>query len=193
MSTVVDQGPLPMRERILKAADRLFYGTGIQSVGVDALAAEAGISKRTLYNHFASKDDLITAYLQRRAGYLLMPMGDDGPPREMILDVFDALERGFGSRRFRGCPFVNAVTELGADPRHPAVAMARKLKLKRREWFQQKCLALGVADALALAEQLVVLVEGAIATSLVRGGDPAVARAAKAASITLLDSALANS
>jgi AcrR family transcriptional regulator len=187
--TAVTPDKPPMRERILLAADRLFYGTGINAIGVDAVAAEAGISKRTLYNHFPSKDDLITAYLERRAGYLLMPMADEGDPRELILGVFDALARGFASKRFRGCPFVNAVTELGADHKHPAVMLARELKLRRRDWFARQCRALKVDRPKALAEQLVVLVEGAIATSLVRGGDPACAQAAQNAARTLLASA----
>ena len=77
-----------MKERILVAADQLFYGQGIRAVGVDAVAAEAGISKRTLYNHFPSKDELIAAYLVRRGAQVATP---EGPPLAQILGVFDNL------------------------------------------------------------------------------------------------------
>ena len=98
-----------MQERILETADRLFYGQGIRAVGVDTIAAEIGISKRTLYNHFPSKDDLIVAYLSRR----LRPAApSDRPPLEQILGAFDRLERTIATGVFRGCPFVNAVAEL---------------------------------------------------------------------------------
>src|SRR6202035_3697528 len=100
----------PMKERILETADRLFYLQGIRAVGVDTIAAETGISKRTLYNHFPSKDELIVAYLTRR----FRPISaSDAPPAEQVLAEFDRLERNFASDGFRGCPFVNAVAELG--------------------------------------------------------------------------------
>src|SRR5579863_6605785 len=84
-----------MKERILETADRLFYLRGIRAVGVDTIAAEIGISKRTLYNHFPSKDALISAYLERR--FIQIPASDK-PPAEQILATFDTLERRFGSR-----------------------------------------------------------------------------------------------
>ena len=101
-----------MKERILETADKLFYSRGIRAIGVDTIAAEVGISKRTLYNHFPSKDALISAYLGRR---FVQPDPSDKPPVEQILGTFDRLERGFASKGFRGCPFVNAVAELGAE------------------------------------------------------------------------------
>src|SRR5438034_11123478 len=105
---------VPMRERILETTDRLFYGQGIRAIGVDTVAAEIGISKRTLYNYFPSKDDLIVAYLSRR----LRPIEpSDAPPAEQILEDFDRLERAMRKDGYRGCPFMNAVAEL-ADPAH---------------------------------------------------------------------------
>ena len=101
-----------MKERILETADRLFYLQGIRAVGVDTIAAEIGISKRTLYNHFPSKDALIAAYLERR---FVAPRPSDKPPVEQILGTFDWLERRFAAKDFRGCPFVNAVAELGSE------------------------------------------------------------------------------
>jgi len=170
-----------MEARILETADRLFYSQGIRAVGVDTIAAEIGISKRTLYNYFPSKDALIEAYLLRRAAPRQV---DSRPPLEQILGLFDWLERWFTSRHFRGCPFVNAVTELGA-PDHPAAKIALDYKEQRRLWFASLLGELGVADADGLASQLAILVEGAIASALVRR-DPGAANAAKRAALTLL-------
>ena len=86
-----------MKERILETADRLFYLRGIRAVGVDTVAAEIGISKRTLYNHFPSKDALIRAYLERR--FTRAPASDK-PPVEQILGTFDRLERVSPARAF---------------------------------------------------------------------------------------------
>ena len=175
---------IAMKDRILETADRLFYLQGIRAVGVDTIAAEIGISKRTLYNHFPSKDALISAYLERR---FVQPRPSNKPPAEQILATFDSLERRFASRDFRGCPFVNAVAELGTEDlsvRKVAVAF----KESRRLWFRDLLVQLGVADAEALATQLALLVDGSIAQDLVRN-DPAMARAAKEAARVLLRNA----
>jgi AcrR family transcriptional regulator len=173
-----------MKERILETADRLFYLRGIRAVGVDTIAAEIGISKRTLYNHFPSKDELIAAYLERR---FVRPRPSDKPPAEQILGTFDALERRFSSRDFRGCPFVNAVAELGAEDRS-VKKIAIAFKESRRVWFRDLLKQLDVADADDLATQLTLLVDGSIAQDLVRD-DPSMARAAKAAARVLLENA----
>jgi AcrR family transcriptional regulator len=170
-----------MDERILETADRLFYLRGIRAVGVDTIAAEIGISKRTLYNHFPSKDLLISAYLQRR--FTKAPPSDK-PPVEQILGTFDRLERGFASKGFRGCPFVNAVAELGSEDRS-VKKIAIAFKESRRLWFRDLLRKLDVADPEGLATQLTLLVDGSIAQDLVRD-DPSMARAAKAAAKVLL-------
>jgi AcrR family transcriptional regulator len=173
-----------MNERILETADRLFYLRGIRAVGVDTIAAEIGISKRTLYNHFPSKDALIAAYLTRR--FTEAPASDK-PALEQILGNFDRLERGFAARDFRGCPFVNAVAELGAEDKS-VKNIAIAFKESRRVWFRDLLRQLGVADPEGLAMQLQMLVDGAIATDMVRD-DPSVARAAKEAAKVLLANA----
>jgi AcrR family transcriptional regulator len=169
-----------MQERILETADRLFYGQGIRAVGVDTIAAEIGISKRTLYNHFPSKDELIVAYLSRR----LRPV----PPSDLpILGNFERLERTFATGVFRGCPFVNAVAEL-KEPAHAANKIAFAFKEQRRLWFRDLLARLGVDDPDTLALQLQILADGAIAAALVRG-DPRVAVAAGDAARVLLKAA----
>jgi len=173
-----------MKQRILETADRLFYLQGIRAVGVDTIAAEIGISKRTLYNHFPSKDELIAAYL---AGRFNPVPASDKPPAEQILATFDSLERRFASKGFRGCPFVNAVAELGAaDQSVRKIAIA--FKESRRIWFRDLLMQLDVADADGLATQLTLLVDGSIAQDLVRN-DPSMARAAKDAARVLLANA----
>jgi AcrR family transcriptional regulator len=173
-----------MKERILETADRLFYLRGIRAVGVDTIAAEIGISKRTLYNHFPSKDELIAAYLERR--FTRAPASDK-PPVEQILGTFDRLERGFASKGFRGCPFVNAVAELGPDDQSVR-KIAVAFKESRRIWFRDLLVQIGVADPEGLATQLTLLVDGSIAQDLVRN-DPSMARAAKDAARVLLANA----
>ena len=173
-------------QRILAAADKLFYARGIRAIGVDTIAAAAGVSKRTLYNHYASKDALIAAYLTARFRHV---PPSDAPAAEQILGVFDRLEKIFASGSYRGCPYVNAVTELG-DPRHAAAGIAIQFKEQRRQWFKALLERLGVNDPDALATQLQILAEGALATALVRG-DPSIARSARSAAETLLRAARA--
>jgi AcrR family transcriptional regulator len=173
-----------MQERILETADRLFYREGIRVVGVDTVAAEIGISKRTLYNYFPSKDDLIVAYLSRR----LRPIEESSlPPAEQILDDFDRLERAMRRDGYRGCPFVNAVAEL-ADPTHAAHQIAVAHKEKRRTLFRKLLIQLEVANPDSLAIQLMILGEGAVAQALVHD-DPKMARAAREAARVLLNAA----
>lgn len=167
-----------MQERILSTADRLFNGEGIRAVGVDKIAAEIGISKRTLYNYYPSKDELVFAYLTRR---YTAAKTTDKPPLEQVLGVFDWLERWFGSQNFRGCPFVNAVAELGS----PAAKIACDFKEQRRLWLKEMLLRAELTQADTLATQLALLIEGAIATALVRG-DPKAARVAKGTAQILL-------
>jgi len=177
-------GKAAMQERILETADRLFYGQGIRAVGVDTIAAEIGISKRTLYNHFPSKDELIVAYLSRR---LKPAPPSDRSPVEQILGNFERLERTIAGGVFRGCPFVNAVAEL-KEPAHAANKIALAFKEQRRTWFRDLLVRLKVGDPETLSLQLLLLVDGAIAAAVVRG-DPKVAAAAGEAAAVLLKAA----
>jgi len=173
-----------MEQRILDAADRLFYGEGIRAVGVDPIAAEVGISKRTLYNYFPSKDDLVVGYLARR----LRPIAiSERPPAQQILEDFDRLEAAFADGGFRGCPFVNAVAEL-KEPGHAANKIALAFKDQRRAWFRELLSRLPVAKPDQLAMQLLLLVDGAIAAAVVRK-DPKMARVAQEAARVLLTAA----
>jgi AcrR family transcriptional regulator len=158
------------RRRLLDTAAELFYREGIGATGVDRISAEAGVSKRSLYQHFNNKDDLVAAALADQGQAILeryIPRGDDDePPRKKILAVFDALRSWSEAPDFRGCPFVNVSTEL-TDPAHPARAVARQSKLRLRKYFAQQAQMGGVNDPEALAEQLLMIFDGAIAHSLV--------------------------
>src|SRR5262249_58195426 len=111
------------RQRLLGAAADLFYRQGIGAVGVGLVSKQAGVSKRTLYQQFGSKDRLIAASLDAHSCAIIgqhLPAEDPGaPPRHQLLAVFDGLSGGTASDTFRGCPFVNTATER-AHPRHPA-------------------------------------------------------------------------
>jgi AcrR family transcriptional regulator len=171
----------PMAERIMRAADRLFYRKGIRAVGVDSVAAEAGISKRSLYDTFPSKDALIAAYLRQR----MQPLpASDQPPAAQVLALFDQLRERFANGDFRGCPFVNAVTELAEDC-DEARRIALDYKEERRRHIVSLVASGGAAEPDALASQIALLFEGAIASMLVRQ-DPAVAMQAREAAVVLM-------
>lgn len=182
------------RERVLATASKLFYREGIRAVGVDRVAAEANVSKMTLYRHFPTKDDLIVAVLEARdepARAMLAAATSGDTPRDRLLGGFTLLEPWFTSKGFRGCPFMNASLEL-ADPGHPARAVAERHKTATRDQFHALASEAGVADADSLADQLAVLFDGAIAQAQMR--DPrTVARAALAAATALVDGALRES
>lgn len=171
----------PMAERIMAAADRLFYQKGIRAVGVDAVAAEAGISKRSLYDTFPSKDALVAAYLRQR----IQPLPpSDLPPAAQVLALFDQLHARFANGDFRGCPFVNAVTELAEDC-ETARAIALDYKEDRRRHIASLLVRAGVRDPEALASQIALLFEGAIASMLVRQDAEVAVQARDAAAVLM--------
>jgi len=170
-----------MAERIMAAADRLFYRKGIRAVGVDTVAAEAGISKRSLYDTFPSKDALVAAYLRQR----IQPLpASDQPAAAQVLALFDQLHGRFAKGDFRGCPFVNAVTELAEDC-ETARAIALGYKEERRRLIASLLVQAGASSPDALASQIALLFEGAIASMLVRQ-DPVVAIQARDAAAVLM-------
>ncbi len=173
-------------ERLLAAADRLFYRQGLRVVSMDDIAAEAGLTKRTLYYHFASKDVLIAAYLERRLDEARHAMADDPDeaPKPRILRAFADLERAVSHEAFRGCPFVNAVAELN-DRTHPATALAVQYKEDRRAWFESLLRRAAVPRPETVAGYLMTLWEGAIARALVTG-DAHVVQDARGAATALL-------
>ncbi|BCH34465.1 hypothetical protein MesoLjLc_63950 [Mesorhizobium sp. L-8-10] len=160
------------RTRIIGAAELLFYEHGLRSVGVDAIAERAGVTKRTLYYHFRSKDDLIAAYLAARDAPTVERyrrwLGDGGRPMpERIMGLFHALADYAERPKWRGCGFTRAAVELADQPGHPAVAMAADHKRRFEAWLAHELDGAGVSDAVPLARQLMILVEGAIMHMLI--------------------------
>ena len=172
---------LSARERLLAASDELFYCNGVHSTGIDAVIEKAGVAKGSLYYIFGGKDELVAAYLRGRldAWRERVDAAQAGidDPEEKILAVFDAIADDVSRPDFRGCPFVNAAAEA------PAGA-AQELAIKEyRRWVRQSFKALaaetGVTDPAALADALIVLYDGALATVEVANTARAAAMTAK--------------
>jgi AcrR family transcriptional regulator len=166
--------PAP-RERLLAAAGDLFYRQGIRSVGVDEIVAEANVAKMSLYRSFASKDELAAAYLMERDGRYWrwwdgIVAKHPGDPRRQINALFRSLAERTTHPEWRGCPFTNAATEF-PEPDHPArkIAEANKRELQRR--LRALAEAAGASRPAALADQLVLLFEGAYTTAQTFGTD----------------------
>ena len=180
------------REHVLAVAHELFYWHGIRATGVDAIAAEAEVAPTTLYRLFASKDDLIAAYIERADGLYrewLTAATDPGigPPRERILALFDALDEQVQPQRCRGCPFLMALAEF-PDPQLPAHASAVATKAWVRGRLGELSAALAVSDPDALADQLAIVMEGVYASAQALGA-AGPARPARALAATLIDTA----
>ncbi|MET9803217.1 TetR/AcrR family transcriptional regulator [Streptomyces sp. NPDC006368] len=175
------------RDRILDAAETLFYGQGIQSVGMDAVRSASGVTLRRLYQLFPSKGALVEAYLLRRdarwrRGLAAYVDGAAGPPHERVLAVFDWLGRWFGEPGFRGCAFINSFGELGATS--PEVAEAARAHKEAFRRYIETLVEEAGAPATTGA-QLALLAEGAIVTAAVSGSPAPAAQAREAARLLL--------
>ena len=157
------------RERILETATELFYREGIRAVGIDTIIARSGVAKMSLYRNFASKDDLVVAFLEYRDGIYwqwwdhVMAAHPDDAARQ-ISDLFASLTRRVSSPAYRGCPFINTSTEF-PDPEHPARAICRANKRELRRRLLDLAQRAGARDAQGLADQLLLLMEGAYASA----------------------------
>ncbi|KZK83253.1 putative HTH-type transcriptional regulator TtgW [Pseudovibrio sp. Ad13] len=170
------------RDRILDAANKLFYGEGIRAVSVDAVAEKAGITKKTLYYHFKSKDDLVTEYLISR----------DQPNLETFATWFDEAEGSAADKtaaiflrvasnarhpKWKGCGFIRTAAELANMPGHPAVVVGAKHKKTFEAWLVERYTLAGLMEPEVLARRVVLLMEGAFSTMLIHR-DPAYAEEA---------------
>lgn len=178
------------RRRLVEAADKLFYGQGIQAVGVDAVAHAAGVTKRTLYYHFKSKDELIAAYLEARdlptlARYRGMIPGKAVPAAGQISGIFEQMEKNAKDPKWRGCSFVRAASEFAGSIGHPARIVASRHKKRFEYWLEEMLAAEGVKDATSLARQIMVLFDGAVTQILIHR-DTSYAQEAGAAALMLL-------
>jgi AcrR family transcriptional regulator len=153
-----------LKEHLARVAADLFYRHGINTVGVDRIADAAGVTKRTLYHHYASKDELITAALRVSP---IIDLPRDGTPVERIIGAFLALKEFLARTEYRGCPYIFFTAEL-VDRNHPARHVVQRRIAKRRAWFAELATAAGARDPVMLAEQLDVLFDGALASGTKR-------------------------
>ncbi|WP_190813931.1 TetR/AcrR family transcriptional regulator [Saccharopolyspora pogona] len=153
------------RERLLEAAAALTYRDGV-GIGIEALCRAAGVSKRSMYQLFESKDELLAASLeQRTSAYVarLLPAAGDGrSPRERILHVFEQVESQAGAPEFRGCPYLAVQIEL-KDQNHPASQVAHRIKANLTAFFRAEAEQGGASDPDLLARQLSLVFDGASA------------------------------
>lgn len=176
------------RDRILDTASELFYRHGYQAVGIDTIIARSGVAKMTLYRHFASKDELIAAYLKRADtefwSWLDGEIRTAKGPRAKLVAAFDAVAKLANSPRCLGCTFQVAASEFPDrdNPGH-AVAVAHKQELLRRLGTLAR--EAGLRDPAGLAMELLLLMDGAWAAARVFG-PRSHARSVAAAARTLI-------
>jgi AcrR family transcriptional regulator len=159
MTTQAKPGP---RQRLLEATATLTYRDGV-GIGVEALCKAAGVSKRSMYQLFDSKDELLAASLEQCASAFvagLLPAADDGrSPRERILHVFEQVESQAGAPEFRGCQYLAVQIEL-KDQSHPASRVAHRVKRNLTAFFRAEAEQGGASDPDLLARQLSLVFDG---------------------------------
>lgn len=182
MATSEQVRPLtPGARAVLDAAGRLFYEQGISAVGVEAIAAEAGVTKKTLYDRFGSKAALVRLYLDERDTRYRRWVDTwitEHPDTPAPLAVFDALDAWTREQGTRGCAFLHAHADLLAEPDHPAHDVVRAQKSWLLERFRELVADAGTPEPDAVAAQLLTLHEG---VTVLRStlDDPATGRAAE--------------
>ena len=172
--------PRPARQtraRIVDAATYLFYDEGIRSVSMDSIAEKAGVTKRTLYYHFDSKDDLIAASLEAQDQPTLALFArwfdqTDGTLADKVEGMFAKLATATRNPKWKGCGFTRTAAELASTPGHPALKAGAAHKKKFEAWLADEIDSAGVADAAGLARQILVLLDGSVTVMMVHR-DPA--------------------
>tara|TARA_R110002073_G_scaffold118918_1_gene258198 strand:+ start:25053 stop:25646 length:594 start_codon:yes stop_codon:yes gene_type:complete len=165
--------PPSKRDELVEAAMKVFYRNGFHNSGLDLIQSESGISRMTLYNHFKSKDELIVATLHRRDEIFrnqLMKFVDTNAqdPIERIMSVFDYHEEWFNQDNFQGCMFINASAEY-CDPECNIRRVAAEHKLEIIRYITVLCTDANMCNPDEVAQQLNLLVEGAIVNAQVIG------------------------
>src|SRR3984885_5052720 len=181
----------PARERLLAAADELFYEEGVNLVGIDRVIERAGVAKASLYDCFGSKEELIRAYLQQRHEARQVRVRERltryATPREKILAVFDSMEEVAAKPDFRGCAFARASAE--ARPGSSVKAMCDESRAWNLALFADLATQAGAADPDRVAQELRLLYDGAMVSAHVDRNSTAVI-AARAMAETVLDQAI---
>lgn len=160
------------RERIIAAATKLFYSEGIRATSVDGVAEKAGITKKTLYYHFRTKDELIAAYLASRdqptlAYYERWFAETEGSTADKVRGLFRSFARSADTPNWRGCGFLRTIAELASTPGHPAIKAGAAHKKRFEAWMADALARDGVRDAVRIARQIVILLDGAATVMLI--------------------------
>jgi AcrR family transcriptional regulator len=184
----------PTRERIVAAAAKLFYSEGIRAVSVDAVAAKAGVTKRTFYYHFDSKDEVVAAYLAARdqpnlALFRRWFDETEGGVAEKTRGIFRSLAGAARHPKWKGCGFLRTSAELANMPGHPAIKIGAAHKKKFEEWLRQTFEAAGLGEAALLARQILLLLDGSFAVVLLHR-DPSYMETAGEAAFSLIKAQL---
>ncbi|WP_190394438.1 TetR/AcrR family transcriptional regulator [Nocardiopsis quinghaiensis] len=178
----------PAARRVLDVATELFYTRGINTVGMELVAERAGVTKKTIYDRFGSKQQLVVQYLRARDArwreHLDAYLGRADAPRARVAATFEALDDWMGAENPRGCAMVNAYAEL-SDPEHPGRAVAEDQKRGLRDLYADLAARAGADDPAALGDALAMLHEGAVVARNVTGVADA-ARTARAAADALM-------
>ncbi|MGW4490168.1 TetR/AcrR family transcriptional regulator [Amycolatopsis sp. NPDC004368] len=180
-------------DRILDAAAELFYLHGLRGVGVEQVIERSGVAKSTLYVHFRTKEDLVAAYLRRtdeswRARLRAAAEAAGPAAADQLVGVFDALLDAFDRHGFFGCPFISAAVETTLDSEARAITIQHTER--RQAWLAELCEQAGAPDAHGLAQQIGLLIDGALASGRLLQ-DQTVVDGAKAAAGRLIGSHLA--
>lgn len=159
------------RDRIISAASKLFYSDGIKGVSVDAVAEKAGLTKRTLYYHFRSKDDLVAAYLEARDQPNLTLFRRwfeeaHGDLPDKVAAIFRNLAGAARHPKWKGCGFLRTSAELANLPGHPAIKIGAAHKKKFEHWMAETFAAAGISSNAQLARQILLLLDGSFAVVL---------------------------
>jgi AcrR family transcriptional regulator len=181
------------RERLLAAANELFYAEGVQTVGIDRIIERAGVAKASLYNLFGSKEELVAAYLasrhDRTTSRLTEAIESTDDPRQKLLAVFDSQAQQYLQPGFNGCAFMAASTEA---PAHGLVEQAAdQFRAWIRAMFTDLAEQAGASDPAILGRQLYLIYDGAGMAGRMDHHDPGIAPAARTAVEILLDAAVA--
>ncbi len=182
----------PARDRLLAAADELFYSEGVHVVGVDRIVKRAGVTKASLYNTFGSKEELVRAYLEahtlRRQKSINRILAASATPRRRILAVFAEIEELLGGSKFRGCRFIMATAE--ARPGDASEVAAEKYRAWLRSIFYEQAKEAGARDPMQLSRRLLLLYDGAAVAARLDKDRRGAAVATRSAAEALLDAAI---
>jgi AcrR family transcriptional regulator len=180
------------RDRLLAAANELFYAEGVHVVGVDRIVERAGVTKASLYNAFGSKDELVRAYLERhfliRQNRIARILAAHTDPRERLLAVFAEVEDMLAGTAFRGCKFISAAAESRSSD--ASVEVAEKYRAWLWTLFTDLAKAAGASDPKQFGRQLFLLYDGAAIAARMDKDRSAAAKAMRSAVVSLLDAAI---